>query len=312
MLRKIEDLSPETCLSAMRLSLLKFSKIHSPEVLGAQLPNAHETYLPLPLAWGLQDEVHVNDLFVTDFYAAHGTYDHADGIHKPNVFVIYGVEGFGKTALVNYLMYQWLIDEANDVKKIKDFDFAILVEVDRGDSFEVLPLLESKLVLSYFPNCVHFDICNYLRYKKFLWLIDGFEHATSSTKKSIGKAIELFPLSQFVITSHWTQVMTIRNMMNLSQVKFVPLSLMPLTSNTWKRMVPKMMATKTYDPRYIEVLSSMFISDEESLIENMQRVRPKTLGECINSWLWLNFPSTAKAKVIPCGRGRSNRLGTFS
>ncbi|XP_064117832.1 uncharacterized protein LOC135223290 [Macrobrachium nipponense] len=311
LLRNMEDSSPETCLTAMRLSLLKFSQIHSPKVLGSQLPNAHETYLPLPLAWGLRDEVNVNDLFVTDFYAAHGTYDLADGIHKPNVFVVYGGEGFGKTALVNYLMYQWLIDEANDVKKIKDFDFALVVEVDKVGSFEVLPLLESKLVLPYLPSYKKFDdICNDLRYKKFLWLIDGFERATGGTMKSIGKIIELFPLSKFVITSHWTQVMIITDIMNLLQVKFVPLSLMPLTSNTWKHMVPKMMATKTYDPRYIDALSSMFISDKGSLIENMKRLRPKTLGECINSWLSLNFPFTAKAKVVPRGRGRSNRIGT--
>ncbi|XP_064117829.1 uncharacterized protein LOC135223287 [Macrobrachium nipponense] len=307
LLHSFETSSLATCLRAMRFSLLQFSKIHNPDVLGEQLPNAHEAYLPVSLRWGHQNEVSVNDLFVNDFSAVYGTYDVVDGIHKPKVFIVYGDRGFGKTALVNYLMYEWLLDEANDVKKIKDFDLAIVIEVEKINDVLALPMLESKLPLCYMPSCMKFDdVTEELKKKKILWLFDGFEKVTINTKKAIGDAIEHFPASQVVITSHERQSINIRYMMELLQVKYVPLNLMDLTSHTWKLMAPKMIATKTYDPGLAQELSSRFISDHRRKFEEGGVPRPKDLGYAVYAWLIESYPWVSQGVVIPKGRGRSN------
>ncbi|XP_068200827.1 uncharacterized protein [Palaemon carinicauda] len=277
--------SPATCLRAMRLSLLKFSKVHNSNVLGHQIPNAHETYLPISLSWDSQNEVNVNDLFVTDFSSAHGTLDLSDGIHKPKVFVVYGGRGLGKTALVNNLMYQWLIDEACDVKRIKDFDMAVVIEVARIKHSEAMEIKGTKI----------------------LWLFDGFEKVTDGTKEAIKGAIEDFPSSQVVLTSLGKQEINTRNLMELTQAKYVALNLMPLTNATWRLRVPKMIATKTNNAYIIEGLSSRFIYERRRMFDDVARIRPKTLGYKVYEWLCLSYPWAAVGKMDPKGRGKSNR-----
>ncbi|XP_068200530.1 uncharacterized protein [Palaemon carinicauda] len=296
---KFESSSLQTCLKAMRFSLLKFSKIHDPDTLGNQLPNAHETYLPVTLGWGEDEEVNVNDLFITDFTELNGVYDIAYGIYKPKVFVVYGGKGFGKTSLVNYLMYQWLLDEADDVKKIKDFDFAVFLDLEELETFEVMPLFESKLDLSYFPNYVKFEyVKDFLRYKKILWLIDGLDKATEAAKDTVKKTIETFPHSQFVITSHWTQVLSVRYIIKPLNVKYVSLELALLVGEDWKLIIPKMMATKTYDQTLCNYLATLYISEKERLFKSLGKVRPQTLGSSVHLWLKTRFPSVANLPII--------------
>ncbi|XP_066975664.1 uncharacterized protein [Macrobrachium rosenbergii] len=310
LLENYENSSPATFLRAMRFSLLQFCNIHSPVILKLQLPNAHETYLPMTLQWGLHNEVSVNDLFVTDFSDVHGTFDDADGIHKPKVFVIYGGELDGKTALLHYLSYQWLIDHASDVKKIKDFDLVMIIdscEVETLNSPEVLSLLEVKLPLFYMPESMVFgDIKNELKNLKILWLFDDFEDITDGAKAIMNDAITSFPASQVVIVSHWNQEVAIRHMVESSQVKYVPLNMTSLTSQTWRRMVPKMIATKTYDPQFNESLSSRFIRFFRDMIDDEDNLRPETLGHTIEAWLMAMYPIVAKCEKAVIGRGRSN------
>ncbi|XP_064117831.1 uncharacterized protein LOC135223289 [Macrobrachium nipponense] len=306
-----ENSSLATFLRAMRFSLLQFNNIHSHLIFKLQLPNAHETYLPIALQWGLRNEVDLNYLFVTDFSDTHGTLDDADGIHKPKVFIIYGGELDGKTALVHYLAYQWLIDQANDVKKIKDFDLVMVVDpgdIETLNSLELLSLLELKLQLAYLPKSMTFEgIKNELKTLKILWLFDGFEDTTDGEKAIILDAIKNFPASQVVVVIDRNQEVAIRRLVESSQVKYVSLNFMALTSQTWRRMVPRMIATKTYDLQFNESLSLRFIRFFRGILDSDENLSPDVLGHTIEAWLMATYPIVAKCGQAVIGRGKSNQ-----
>ncbi|XP_068200531.1 uncharacterized protein [Palaemon carinicauda] len=297
-----------TCFNAMKFSFLAFSKIHGPHVMGQQVPNAHETYLPMSLVRGPEDDVNVNDLFNTDFSWDRGTYDPVEGIHKPKVFVIYGAEGYGKTSLLNYLLYQFLIDDAKDVKNIKNFDLAIIANLKEVKDSKALSLLKSRLPLSYLPNLTKFeDIQSELQQSKILWLFDSFETAPVVAKAVLKDAIQNFPASQVVLTSHWKKELQIRELMELTQAKNAPLHMMPLTKSNWRLMVPKMAAAKTYDPRLIEVISRQFIEALSAVFDDRAVLNPKLLGYTFSAWLKVIHADVATCKVKPGRRGRSNQ-----
>ncbi|XP_068224191.1 uncharacterized protein [Palaemon carinicauda] len=279
-----------TCLQAMRLSLVEFSKIHTVDIFDNQVANAYETYLPMTLEWGDNHKISVNDLFATDFTEFHGDFDPATNLHKPKVFVIFGAQGSGKTSLVNYLNYQWIFHEAEDVLNIKDFHAAIVFEVDKVKTKEDIPNLESILNFEYFPKGTDDQaVLNGLVSSKILWLVDGFDGATDEAKEVVKEMVLKFPLSQVLITSRWTGIEEmnefIGDLRKSQYVRSVTMRLSPLTGLNWKLMVPKIVAANTRKSELIEEISSQFISKIEKSIPASTQIFPFDLALSIKFWL---------------------------
>lgn len=276
-----------TCLEAMRPSLVNFSKIHSKHILKKQVANAHETYMPVFLEWGDSYTVSVNDLFATDFTEYYGAYDATTNLHQPRVFVIFGVEGSGKSALANYLHYQWIFQEAKDVKNIDDFHLATVFEAGKVKGISDLPRLSTVLNLAYFPKNKHIDqIKNSLVESKVLWLVDGFEGASEIVQKIVRELILKFPSSQVVITSCWSGI-SVMDALFLELEYAIPtvtMRLLPLAGNSWKSMVPKLIAAKTRRSEIIEEASSRFIASVDEISLPCE-LFPYDLAVSVQEWL---------------------------
>ncbi|XP_064117236.1 uncharacterized protein LOC135222836 [Macrobrachium nipponense] len=281
-----------TCLAAMRPSLVNFSKIHSKHIFKNQVANAHETYMPAFLEWGDSYKVSVNDLFATDFTDFYGTYDATTNLHQPRVFVIFGAEGSGKSALANYLHYQWIFPEAKDVKNIDDFHLATVFEADKAKEMDDLPKLSTVVNLAYFPKNKHTDqITTSLVASKILWLVDGFEGASEEVQSVVKELILKFPSSKFVITSRWSGITVMNDLFFDLEYKIptVTMRLLPLFGNSWKSMVPRMIAAKTRRSEIIEEASSQFIAKYDDEISLQCELFPSDLAVAVQQWLDVEY-----------------------
>ncbi|XP_068200532.1 uncharacterized protein [Palaemon carinicauda] len=282
----------EGCLRMMRFSFLEFSKIHNPEIIPVQVPNFYETYLPRYLYWE-GPRVNVKNLFVTDFNERHGNCPPvSDGVpHR--ALVIYGNKGCGKSALLNYLLYQWILDEAKDVRNIKQFSLVLLIDAKTVTSDSPSKVLCKKLVFEYFPKYMSTEeIYEGLKTAKILWLVDGFHEASPAGKNFVRNLLTRFKASMMVLTSYASHAMEIKRLMALSRVKYIPLKLNPLSLDTWELMVPRFLSAKTRNTTMIREIGDRFIiCNRESPTLN-----PSELCIKINNWIKVYYPFLRKKK----------------
>ncbi|XP_064117830.1 uncharacterized protein LOC135223288 [Macrobrachium nipponense] len=284
----------EGCLRMMRFAFLEFAKIHNTEVITNQVPNFYETYLPRYLLWE-GPRVNVKNLFVNDFCQRHGNCAPVKQGSPNRAFVIYGSKGIGKSALLNYLLYQWILDEAEDVRNIKDFSLVLLIDAKSVTSDSPSKILCKKLEFDYFPKHMSTEgIYLGLKAAKILWLVDGFHEAKPAAKSFIRNILTRFKSSQMVITSDVSHEKEIKRLMALSRVKYVRLRLNPLTLDNWELMVPRLLSAKTRNAAMIRELGDKFILRTRAT----PILHPYDLGVAINTWLKIYYPYLRKKRKI--------------
>ncbi|XP_066975661.1 uncharacterized protein [Macrobrachium rosenbergii] len=253
------EFSLATSLKRMCSSLMQYCLIHHQTIIN-QIRNTYETYLPMTLSSRCGLNINVNDFFDPSSFSQ-GRGDPASQDGQPRVIIISGSTHTGKSSLLHYLNYQWLIDNADDVKNIKQFSFVLYIDAKslllRSPS--PMEVLEKSLVLKYFPkNMDAGEIIKALEKEKILWLVDNFYRGCGQNQYFVFNLLEHFPHSQMVVVNRLPYDEETEEIMNDAQIKCVSLRLEYPRFHDMELMVPKMVQTKTSDPQIISEASAKF------------------------------------------------------
>lgn len=118
----------------------------------------------------------------------------------PDVLIIVGAPGIGKTSLVRFLINDWAL-AVFSVTGINNFDLVLPIELRYVTCSTVQQLLCEEILPQACHHLESKDVIPTLKKLSILWLVDGFDEATDVTKSLIMELLKKFPISKIVITT---------------------------------------------------------------------------------------------------------------
>ncbi|KAG0730455.1 NACHT, LRR and PYD domains-containing protein 10 [Chionoecetes opilio] len=118
----------------------------------------------------------------------------------PDVLVLSGIAGCGKTSLCLFLLHDWRTHEGA-VATLKSVDILLYIEARNVTSSSLVTFLQKTLLAE---TCSHFeekDIVQTLRQVSVLYVIDGMDEATSDAKLLVSDVFSLAGGSRVLLTT---------------------------------------------------------------------------------------------------------------
>ncbi|XP_068210815.1 uncharacterized protein [Palaemon carinicauda] len=118
----------------------------------------------------------------------------------PNVIIVSGPPGMGKTSLFRFLVHDWLSSHPV-MLGMENTELIIPVELRHVFSPSVKDLLKDELLHGVSQQLKADDVMSALKNVSLLWLLDGYDEASISTRQVIKEIHKKFPNSRILITS---------------------------------------------------------------------------------------------------------------
>lgn len=177
---KLQVLNPFTWLSSHSFPQLQVNRIFTPLLITVQSRNVETTAL-------LATEVLSSDT------------EEESGV-LPNVLVLAGIAGCGKTSLCRYLLHDWRTREGA-VAGIRSVDVLLYIEARNVTSPSLTSFLRKTLLAG---TCSHFeekDILQALRQVTVLYIVDGMDEATPDARQLLNDLFSFASDARVVVTT---------------------------------------------------------------------------------------------------------------
>lgn len=118
----------------------------------------------------------------------------------PDVIVISGTPGMGKTSSFRFLVQDWLASNPTTLG-MENIDLMIPVVLRHVCSNNIKDLIKDELLHNVAKHLRPDDIISALKNVSLLWMLDGYDEASTETRKVVKEIIQKFPDSRILITT---------------------------------------------------------------------------------------------------------------
>ncbi|XP_071532983.1 uncharacterized protein [Panulirus ornatus] len=118
----------------------------------------------------------------------------------PQLIVVEGETGSGKTSLCRYLMNSWLTDPST-VQHLRKYQLVVMYDCGRINTCDVHDLLCTKILPTATSSCSGGDLRKILERLKVLWLMDGLEEAAREGQVFLRELLQTQPSSHTILVA---------------------------------------------------------------------------------------------------------------
>ncbi|KAK7079618.1 hypothetical protein SK128_009089 [Halocaridina rubra] len=119
---------------------------------------------------------------------------------SPDVLVIYGPPGIGKTSLIRFMIHDWT-STSQTIFGIENVDLVLPIELRHVYCNNVKDVLRDDILPNVARNLQHDDILSALKNISSLWLLDGYDEASANTKTVVKEIFNKAHGSKVFITT---------------------------------------------------------------------------------------------------------------
>ena len=200
---KLQVLNPFTWLSSDTFPQLKVGKVFTPLCIMDHCRNVHAASLLTAQTLNPDTEEESGVL--------------------PDVLVLSGIAGCGKTSLCRFLLHDWRTHEGG-VATLRSVDILLHIEARNVTSSSLVTFLQKTLLPD---TCSHFeekDIVQALRQVSVLYVIDGLDEATAEAKLLVRDVFSSASGSRILITTRPEYVSDVRQLAEQHHLSHMKLS----------------------------------------------------------------------------------------
>ncbi|XP_068211240.1 uncharacterized protein [Palaemon carinicauda] len=166
----------------------------------------------------------------------------------PNVIVVSGPPGIGKTSLFRYFVHDWL-SSSPKVLGMENIDLVIPIELRHVYSDNVRDLLGNHLLHNVSRHLKIDDIISALKNISLLWVLDGYDEANLKTRGVIKELLQKFPNSSVLITTRTEFTQDIELCVNELHMTCLSVTLKGFTPSNIRECARKLISVSISDER---------------------------------------------------------------
>ncbi|XP_064105655.1 uncharacterized protein LOC135215144 [Macrobrachium nipponense] len=118
----------------------------------------------------------------------------------PDVIVISATPGMGKTSSFRFLVQDWLSSNPTTLG-MENIDLIVPVVLRHVSSNNIKDLVKDELLHNVAKHLQPDDIISALKNVSLLWMLDGYDEASTETRKVVKEIVQKFPGSRIMITT---------------------------------------------------------------------------------------------------------------
>lgn len=205
----------------------------------------------------------------------------------PDVIVISGTPGKGKTSLFRFLVQDWLASNPTTLG-MENIDLMIPVVLRHVCSNNIKDLVQDELLHNVAKHLRPDDIISALKNVSLLWMLDGYDEASTETRKVVKEIIQKFPDSRILITTREEFTKEIETQVASVGRSCLSITLVGFSKNNIKEYAEKIIFASVQDPQKVsDTLKKFMDYTENEFFWNIMRV---PLFAAIAIVLWLDSP----------------------
>ncbi|XP_066983190.1 uncharacterized protein [Macrobrachium rosenbergii] len=205
----------------------------------------------------------------------------------PDIIVISGTPGTGKTSLFRFLVQDWLASNPTTLG-MENIDLMIPVVLRHVCSNNIKDLVLGELLHNVAKHLRPDDIISALKNVSLLWMLDGYDEASTETRKVVKEIIQKFPDSRILITTREEFTKEIETQVASVGRSYLSVSLVGFSVNNIKEYAEKVISASVQDPQKVSDTVKKFIDfTQNGYSLDILRV---PLFAAIAIVLWLDSP----------------------
>ncbi|XP_042216501.1 uncharacterized protein LOC121862337 isoform X2 [Homarus americanus] len=253
-----------------------------------------------PFVWLLEDNfshLDVGHIFVDVYIKGHENVNTCDLFtttlpsgEYPDTLIIHGSPGIGKTSLMRYLIHDWL-STAPSVHGIDNIDLVLLVELRHVMSTTVQELLCEEILPMACRHLNFDDVIPTLKEVSTLWLLDGYDEATPSTRTLVRELFRKFPASKIIMTTRTDCANELLQIVGEAHLCHATYHMKGLSPGSWNLYAEKLFSVSIADESYRRASCKSFLQFMKDKERSMWEIFSVPLFVVLLVVLWLESPS---------------------
>ncbi|XP_064105657.1 uncharacterized protein LOC135215146 [Macrobrachium nipponense] len=208
----------------------------------------------------------------------------------PDVIVISATPGMGKTSSFRFLVQDWLSSNPTTLG-MENIDLIVPVVLRHVSSNNIKDLVKDELLHNVAKHLQPDDIISALKNVSLLWMLDGYDEASTETRKVVKEIVQKFPGSRIMITTREEFKNEIETEVASVGRSYSSVTLAGFSVENIQEYAKKIISASVQDPqKRSDILKEFMDFTENGYILHILRV---PLFAAITIVLWLDSPENA-------------------
>ncbi|XP_064101258.1 uncharacterized protein LOC135211941 [Macrobrachium nipponense] len=207
----------------------------------------------------------------------------------PDVIAISGTPGMGKTSSFRFLVQDWLSSNPTTLG-MENIDLIVPVVLRHVCSDNIKDLVKDELLHNVAKHLQPDDIISALKNVSLLWMLDGYDEASTGTRKVVKEIVQKFPGSRIMITTREEFKNEIETEVALVGRSYLSVTLAGFSDKNLREYAEKIISASVQDPQKRNDTLKEFMDLDFTENEYNLDILRVPLFAAITIALWLDSP----------------------